>query len=498
MDRHRKRHCWECRRLCLVCDFTEPACRRCFLSGIECPGYSDVKPTKFKWLIPGRITSRHRVRKRTASDVMDNNRNEMKTTRTTKLATTKKGLLIPQFEILTEAHIIGQAAQYFNSCIYQDLLPIQELGPNPHIYPISATHLKVAATRPDYLLFGMICMTLSHRINRTRSESSSKALAQKFYLYWGLSVRSLNRRLDVKDGQLDDLVLVSVMTLLLTDVQMGTSLNWRCHLDGLHKMIALRGGYKVLATSWSLEPLLICLWFVAVIANTTCPASDLTMTSSQLDEIEFLQKQYSDAASPFMMCPFTLFAQIIKINHLRMRATACETKEINDLSQEAYNILERIHDFSPEEWANSKFSSKADWLLIGKVYQASIVLYCILSLQSLSVLPTTALLQASCSAHGRHLHLLLDQGLASQKIKRFMIWPLVLLGVQAIHEDLATRAFVSKQLPELSRDVGTYVPLMAKRVLESFWGSGKTDWDACFDRPYVFTTQIAVDTSRCR
>lgn len=78
----------------------------------------------------------------------------------------------------------------------------------------------------------------------------------------------------------------------------------------------------------------------------------------------------------------------------------------------------------------------------------------------------------------------------------FMLWPMVLLGVEAVNGGAAMRAFVAEKLAEMSRGVGTHVPLTAKGVLESFWASGETCWDACFDRPYAFTTQIAVDTSR--
>lgn len=304
-----------------------------------------------------------------------------------------------------------------------------------------------------------------------------------------------------------------------SQVQQGTSLRWRCHLEGVHKLITLRGGFHAVAGSRSLEPLLLCFWLyvvlaqkkrlaglkeykkltshsVAVIGNTTCPASDLAMTSLQLEALGFLLEQYGAAVSLFQMCPLPLFAEIIKINHLRMRATRYNATRAEGLSQEAYEILERVYGFLPEQWAKSKPSSQEDWTLIGNVYQAAVALYCILSLQSLSVLPATSVLRARCNTHGQLLRVLLNEGLSSPKMKRFMIWPLVLLGVEAVHGGAAMRAFVAKQLPELSRDIGTYVPLTAKRVLELFWNSGETRWDACFDRPYAFTTQIAVDTSR--
>ncbi|KAI1370492.1 fungal-specific transcription factor domain-containing protein [Hypoxylon crocopeplum] len=498
MDGPRKRHCWECRRRCLVCDSTEPVCKRCSASGIECLGYGDVKPVRFKWLAPGRVKSRGRKRNRSPSDESESNCSDIITSTTTELAytTINTHLAISRFEMRTEACILAEAAKYFNSCIYQDLIPIQELGRNPHIYPLSDTHLQVAAISPDYLRYGMLCMTLSHRINRTRSEPQYKALIHKFYLYWGLALRSLSEQLDTEERRSDDMVLAGVLTLLLTDVQQGTSLNWRCHLEGVYKLIALRGGLQAVAGSRSLEPLLLVLLFIAVIGNTTCPASDLTMTGSQFDALDFLLERFSVAVSSFHTCPLPLFAEIIKTNHLRTRATRHCATRAEDLSQEAYEILERIHCFSPEGWAESKDLSREDWLLIGKVYRAAVALYCILSLQSLSVLPTTPMLRAHCASHGQLLTALVNEGLSSQRMKRFMIWPLVVLGVEAVHGGAAMRAFIAKLLPEMSRDVGTYVPLTAKRVLESFWGSGETRWDACFDRPYAFTTQIAVDISR--
>lgn len=170
----------------------------------------------------------------------------------------------------------------------------------------------------------------------------------------------------------------------------------------------------------------------------------------------------------------------------------------SQLSHIAHEILDDIHFFSPEEWASSKESSREDWELVGKVYQSSVVIYCILSLQSLSVLPTTSALRARYSTHRHTLHELLAKGLPSPKIKRFLIWPLVVLGVVVIHGSPAMRAFVAKQLPEMSRDLGTFVPLTAKRVLDRFWEKEETDrrWDDCWDKAYAFTTHIAVDTSQ--
>ena len=53
-------HCWECRRRYLVCDSHKPGCRRCITSGTQCPGYGEVKPTRLRWVEPGRVVARGR------------------------------------------------------------------------------------------------------------------------------------------------------------------------------------------------------------------------------------------------------------------------------------------------------------------------------------------------------------------------------------------------------------------------------------------------------
>lgn len=84
----------------------------------------------------------------------------------------------------------------------------------------------------------------------------------------------------------------------------------------------------------------------------------------------------------------------------------------------------------------------------------------------------------------------------SPRLKTFFLWPLIVLGVAAVHSGNDMRIFVIKHLEEMSRNVRTYIPLTGKDVLERFWASGRTDWDACFDKPYAFVVQASVDVSK--
>lgn len=60
MQASQKRQCWECLRRRLVCDFTQPSCKKCIKFGVNCPGYDEKKP--LKWLPPGKVNSKRAER----------------------------------------------------------------------------------------------------------------------------------------------------------------------------------------------------------------------------------------------------------------------------------------------------------------------------------------------------------------------------------------------------------------------------------------------------
>lgn len=61
--------CWACRRKRLVCDYTRPACKKCFKRGTVCPGYG-AKP--LTWVEPGQKRSfKCKDRRYTGEDAME-------------------------------------------------------------------------------------------------------------------------------------------------------------------------------------------------------------------------------------------------------------------------------------------------------------------------------------------------------------------------------------------------------------------------------------------
>lgn len=109
-----KRHCWECRRRCLVCDSGEPGCKRCHVSGIPCPGYGDVKPTRLKWITPGRVVSRDQKHKKTLRRRNQDDYEEITAEMIRELTPVGRyaRITISPLEMNDEIQVIAQALEY--------------------------------------------------------------------------------------------------------------------------------------------------------------------------------------------------------------------------------------------------------------------------------------------------------------------------------------------------------------------------------------------------
>lgn len=194
-----------------------------------------------------------------------------------------------------------------------------------------------------------------------------------------------------------------------------------------------------------------------------------------------------DQVFPHCLCPRPLYLEIIRINYLRHSAstTASQAGEsVAELCYEANQLLSRIAAFSPKDWAQPG-RYNAEWRLIGSIYQSAIAIYCISSLQSLSILPATPHLLASLASHGDNLISDLKTAVASKRLRRLMGWPLVVAGVEAVYRGEATRRWLEEALSELSRANGTSSFLKARAVLRRYWAREVAGWEECFCQPFA-------------
>ena len=208
-----------------------------------------------------------------------------------------------------------------------------------------------------------------------------------------------------------------------------------------------------------------------------------------MELIDMVPSLYGLGIYPPFPCAQYLFHDMVKINHLRARKTDPfnSIEDIQDLSAEAQAVLDHIDAFSPQQWAVSNPSDfSSAWLLVGEIFHSALILYCISSLQSISLFPFSPELQTRRSEQRDRLMLLLTEGLESPLLKRSLLWPLVVAGFEARDASDIERKFVRRYLDDQSQELGSSQPLVAKAAFERFWGGSRTRWDDCFDRPYAF------------
>ena len=112
--------------------------------------------------------------------------------------------------------------------------------------------------------------------------------------------------------------------------------------------------------------------------------------------------------------------------------------------------------------------------------------YTIMSFQSLTVLPNNLEMNKTRCIHGSRLLENLGKATKAPRVQRFLVWPLVVAGVEAAYRGETTRHWIGENLADLSRLLGSSSPLKARAVLRRYWRKGEPGWDECFDSPYVF------------
>ncbi|RHZ60851.1 hypothetical protein CDV55_106235 [Aspergillus turcosus] len=454
LSQSRRRQCWECHRRRLVCDFSLPGCHKCYTAGVECPGYDEKKP--LKWVTSGEVTSRPRkktVQQTTTKQHVSEDRGDSQVE--------AWSLSVPRDRLVIEFEAIVEAAYYYNTCVLPEYTCLLQLAENPFI---TAFPMESLQGIPPPIHCTIVSLALSHRFHRLlpqNSRSDLREIEAKHYQHRGQAIRYLKEEIGRPDKCRTDKTLVGVMMLLFSDSRQSTSPNWRHHFTGALELITLRGGVEKLLHS---APHLKALLLIGVISNTTSPPSDHIPLGSDIRSIDVISQMYGDGFFPVLLCPPALLANILQINHLRLQAFLHPTTEYE---AKALELLGRITAFSPEQWAMS-CGAPEKGIILGHVYRSAVILYCILSLQSLSVLPRMAQLRTLIEAHTKELFTYLKLACGAPGIGKCMLWPLVVAGVCA-QGDLAMQQFVDRQLSALGTDIGTPVPLLATVVFRNFW-----------------------------
>lgn len=243
----------------------------------------------------------------------------------------------------------------------------------------------------------------------------------------------------------------------------------------------------------------------------------------QLELVNVLPLVYGNGLATSLPCPPALLVEIIMVNSLRARSNAADNFQGYRVL-DALDLLQRIRSFSVEGWsteikvslgggvAEDKFSTTSqlqhaaswDWQYIAAAFQSAVALYCISSLLQPEAIDQSSLLS---DATGTRLSHVRESVLATllcnlryiatgriSHLRKLVLWPLVIGGIEIDPTDEASKAFILGELAWVSANLGITSPLVAIDFLKRLWCSperscrvGKKDWwDELFDRPYVF------------
>ncbi|KAL1794212.1 hypothetical protein ACET3X_007633 [Alternaria dauci] len=391
-------------------------------------------------------------------------------------------------DLVDETSEVVQAVQYYNLRIHTSYKAAGELAPNPVLvpFPQQALHLLTPAIHHT-----LVCLALNHYIHTLPLGTDRSVLAPnrwKVYHHRGAALRALGEYIGQDKTRCSDMTITTILMFMCLELQNPTFADWRSHVHGMKQIVDLRGGPKKLRQEAPhLIPSLVLYVLIVSMANTCSPSWDQVEMSSTADDVtDDIMGIYS-LIFPYTLCPPELFTEILCVNRLRAKASAAvlECDFDADHTLQAYDLLARIETFSVEDWAQAG-TLYTEWVTVGTVYKAAVALYATLSLGSLTVLPADASLLDIQTAYSNVLLGSLRTALETRRIARFMAWPLVVVGVEAIYRGEATRSWIEARLEDLSRMLGTSGPLKARSVLRRYWKGGVAGWDECFDRPYVF------------
>lgn len=213
------------------------------------------------------------------------------------------------------------------------------------------------------------------------------------------------------------------------------------------------------------------------------------MPQEHLDSIDTIRELYSKGLYPNCPCPADIFTCIVRINHLRyqMCRLGSTTSQLAALQDSAEEVLGSLLAFRAEDWDWIKpgTSHLQDWLLVGRAFQSSAVLFLLHTLRAVFPAPRRRELHPLFAHHRQAVRRLLGESRPRPRARRGMIWPMIVDGVSAEADDALLRASIADGFERLSREQGSASPLQAKMVLQRFWDSGGRGWDECFDQPYA-------------
>ncbi|KAJ6786677.1 hypothetical protein PWT90_08546 [Aphanocladium album] len=481
-----KSGCLTCRTRRVKCDETRPVCKRCVKTRVECRGYA-VEPAD------GEATLHAGLPKDSTSEGQHFATGPRRSAESLQQYKRKERLYAtldhPDWEYF-------DAIRYYFQIVKPSRMPEtgEVLDPPFHLPVFSKTKF----------LSQIICDQIS-RASKARGRllepGEDPALAgswERHHRYTVDYIRFTNELVRRDDSSNGAIGLHGIMHLLVVDLYVKRSF-WRAHLNGFLAYLQHRGGPRNIKgqTRATLNTGLA----LAVSANTTSPVADQIKGFDHFTDEELrLALDYQVCGT--MGCHADLL--ITTINITRWRVSVANGVFLAPQQAKMQSMLDETWHLDMAKWAADKFPEDqvADGLMLAPIYATAVRLYAILTLPRIAIATW-----ASCSAqvraiypklsvrgpdtyenirnaHAEELMRLLQQVALEYDLRTALAWPVVVAGVAAASSTAEDQIFVAKMMLSIWEHPATLCTfMMTLEKLRTFWASGKTDWNECFDEP---------------
>lgn len=208
---------------------------------------------------------------------------------------------------------------------------------------------------------------------------------------------------------------------------------------------------------------------------------------SRFSEAEILHV-YQATCLPGFPCPTRLFAQVQAITALRVAAASG-----SDVREAAAAVWEGIEAFDAAGWKESSYELPDSPLIIllARIFKLAVGLYCT------SALRVPGQNRRDEGRRCVELMALLDEAWLDARCEAHVGWPLAVAGFavgRLCVEDedgvgirAGDKAKTRRYLGALATRHHRTGSGIALEKLEVFWASGGTEWDRCWDEPFIET-----------
>ncbi|KAJ6779758.1 hypothetical protein PWT90_06290 [Aphanocladium album] len=490
--------CLTCRARKVKCDEEKPVCRKCTSSGQECRG-SQYSPSARS----SPETTVIRTRQRAPVTPPTTPPKSSKSSPPSKSTALQLFGSEQQHDINIEAkpprYDFHEGIRYY----YEVVLP----GRAAEVRTSEQPDFRATDFQYDRFLAQVIGDRISRAskargiLIRPGENAAFGPIWETYCRYLASSIKLVNQCIkEAKPGEAEP-TLWGIDQLLVLDLYVERSA-WQAHLRGFFAYLDQQGGITALLNDP--DPpffLLNHVLGVAMHADTTTPARHQIggydmITDKQLAVI------LGAATSPATLCPTALSISMVHTSRLRAAlAKKHNGLDKDSIAREVKRIFDAITQFNPEEWAAQPIftgNTQAQVLpTLGRIFALAVRLYGVLTL------PQSAVVSWVLSSGKQHetmcdleiydslrvwqreeLLALTRQSWDYLKTTTALRWPLIVAGVALADGSPEDQDFVDKSLMSIWNLPNTAACLLlAIQRLRSFWASGKTEWEDCFDTP---------------